>query len=141
MLAVLAGVLVAADDATVKSDREALQGKWLVVASEARGKKDSDDKLKEAKPTFHFQEEKLGWSFVRDGKEITGNGSYKLDPSTKPKSIDLTGFPESGKTFPGIYEMDGDTLKICFDENERPKEFASKAGSRIGLLTLRKQKE
>ena len=37
----------------------------------------------------------------------------KLDPSKKPKAIDITQLSGKGETIPGIYSIDGDTLKIC----------------------------
>ena len=37
---------------------------------------------------------------------------YKLDPTQRPPAIDLT--ERNGKTSLGIYEMEGDTLRLCF---------------------------
>jgi uncharacterized protein (TIGR03067 family) len=71
--------------------------------------------------------------------------TIKLDSAKKPKSIDLTltqGVGK-GKVGLGIYELDGDTLKLCFPQDEnaaRPTEFKSTDGSRHGLLTMRRQK-
>ncbi|QDV37527.1 sigma-70 family RNA polymerase sigma factor [Tautonia plasticadhaerens] len=46
---------------------------------------------------------------------------YTLDPDVTPKAIDLT---EPGwGTFPGIYELDGDQLRISYGVGERPTEF------------------
>ena len=53
--------------------------------------------------------------------------------TTKPKMVDLTftAGPEKGKTSLGIYEVDGDTWKICLGlaGKGRPKEFTTKAQS------------
>ena len=53
-----------------------------------------------------------------------------LDPSKSPKKIntwDLTG-PYADDTVPGIYEVDDDTLKLCFSRPKvaRPVEFTTK---------------
>jgi hypothetical protein len=42
----------------------------------------------------------------------------------------------------GIYDLDGDTLKVCFnmDHDPRPKEFKSARKSRFLLLTLKRAK-
>ena len=57
----------------------------------------------------------------------------KLDPSKSPKAIDvtITEGPSKGAVMLGIYEFDGDTLKVCFDPEgkKRPTEFKSPAGS------------
>jgi uncharacterized protein (TIGR03067 family) len=71
----------------------------------------------------------------------------KLDTTTSPKSIDLISIDHpSGKTFTevGIYEWDGETLRLCMDNTgkERPKEFKSPAGKeQIYLSVLKKRKE
>jgi uncharacterized protein (TIGR03067 family) len=72
--------------------------------------------------------------------------SFKLDPAKRPKAIDLAVSDEQdkGKIGHGIYDLDGDRLKICFPqdanaENERPTAFKSEAGSRLVLVTLKRQ--
>lgn len=70
--------------------------------------------------------------------------TYKLDPSTTPKIMDvtITAGEEKGTTFEGIYELDKDKLKICLRilGKERPSEFATKANSNLVLLTLERAK-
>lgn len=72
-----------------------------------------------------------------------GNGTYTLDPTKPFKEIDATGIILPGKrekTYLGIYEVDGDTLKWCVDNRgkERPDEFRTFAGKY--LLVLKRQK-
>jgi len=68
--------------------------------------------------------------------------TYKLDPTRKPKEIDLiwAEFANKGKIQLAIYELDGDTLKICESPigKERPKKFESKKGSGQSILTLKR---
>ena len=72
-------------------------------------------------------------------------GTYTLDATTKPKSITVTGTegPNNGKTFPAIYELEGDTLRICYDLSgaKRPTEFKSVAGTQLYLVTYMRKKE
>jgi uncharacterized protein (TIGR03067 family) len=60
-------------------------------------------------------------------------GTQKIDPSKSPKTIDVTMIegPDKGKVMLGIYEIDEDTLRACFDPQgkKRPTEFKSAAGS------------
>ena len=50
--------------------------------------------------------------------------------------------PNQGKTFPAIYELKGDTLRICYDLSgaKRPTEFKSIAGTRLYLVTYNRKK-
>jgi uncharacterized protein (TIGR03067 family) len=58
--------------------------------------------------------------------------------------MEITGTagPNKGKTFSAIYELQGDTLKICYDltGKARPTEFKSKAGTQLFLATYKKVK-
>jgi uncharacterized protein (TIGR03067 family) len=71
-------------------------------------------------------------------------GTCKLDPSAKPKALDITGTegPNKGKTILAIYERDGDTLRVCYDlgGKNRPTEFKTTAGSRLFLVEYKRQK-
>ena len=72
-------------------------------------------------------------------------GTYTLDSASKPKSMTITGTegPNNGKTLPAIYELKGDTLRICYDLSgaKRPTEFKSVAGTKLYLVTYRRKKE
>jgi uncharacterized protein (TIGR03067 family) len=74
----------------------------------------------------------------------TYGGTFVLDPGKKPKTIDIkfTEGPEKGNTSLGIYELDGDTLKICLTitAKDRPTEFAAKAKSGHGFEVLKREK-
>lgn len=64
---------------------------------------------------------------------------FSTDPTTKPKRLDLSGTRSIGGK--GIYLRDGDTLLICIagtDEQARPTEFGSLAGSGSVLMTFQK---
>jgi len=67
------------------------------------------------------------------------DGTYTIDPNAKPKSITVTGTvgPNAGKTYPAIYELKGDTLRICYDLSgaKRPSEFVSTTGTNLYLVT------
>src|SRR5262249_54227294 len=57
-------------------------------------------------------------------------GSFHLEPTKMPKTLDLT-IPvgkTNKATLQGIYELDGNNLKMCFDSfgEERPDKFPVK---------------
>ena len=66
-----------------------------------------------------------------------------LDLTKKPRRMDATYTKgsEKGKTYLGIYSLEGDTLKWCVNvsQDERPAKFAT-GGSNF-LLILKRQKD
>ena len=71
---------------------------------------------------------------VKKGDEVIQVGTQILDPSKSPKTIDVTMLegPHKGTVILGIYEIDADTLKVCFDPEgkTRPTAFNSPTGSK-----------
>ncbi len=51
--------------------------------------------------------------------------------------------PNAGKTLPAIYELDADTLRICYDLSgqARPKEFKTTEGTKLYLVTYKRKKQ
>ncbi len=108
-----------------KEDKEMLQGTWHVVAAEAGGKHQANETSKDQ--IWVFTRDKLVIKYAdKSSLEMT----YEIDPKQKPKAIDLspTDEREKGYTFKGIYELDGDRLKVYYSRNvapdaERPARF------------------
>ncbi len=67
--------------------------------------------------------------------------NYKVDPSKKPREIDISRPEGSGMPALGIYAIDGDTLKLCYGGagDARPDAFASEVGSKCFFLTLKRE--
>jgi uncharacterized protein (TIGR03067 family) len=107
-----------------------------------------------------------GYKFVFDGNKLTWNGAignmsragkisaigdavynctFKIDSGQDPKQIEITmPFKKGEVTIRGIYEIKGDTLKVCYfggDTGKRPTEFATKEGVNIGLIVLTRAKK
>jgi uncharacterized protein (TIGR03067 family) len=77
-----------------------------------------------------------------NGKDM-GSGTFVLDPSKSLKTMDATGIvlpARKDKTYLGIYELDGDTLKWCVDNRrgEHPTEFRSDGGNFLMILKRKK---
>lgn len=70
--------------------------------------------------------------------------TQKLDPSKSPKTLDakVTDVPNKGAVILGIYEISGDTLKVCFDPEgkKRPTEFKGVSGSQTLVVHKRVKK-
>lgn len=133
--------LLAADDAAdeVKKEIARFEGSWKIVSLETEQNKLTEDALKH----FLLKIEGDKFTTVEDMRET--HGTFKLDPSKKPKTIDIaqTDRETKGKTILGIYELDGDTYKLCGDMSgkNRPTEFAVKAGSGHFLEVLKREKK
>jgi uncharacterized protein (TIGR03067 family) len=103
-LLLASGIAIGGD---AKDDMAKLKGTWV---HEGDGKK---HELKFTKGKFEI-------TFSSSDKKGHVKGTIKIDPSQKPKHMDLTitdvdGVPDDfkGKTSHAIYDIDGDTLKWC----------------------------
>jgi uncharacterized protein (TIGR03067 family) len=111
-----------------------IEGKWILESGELGGEKLPDEGFK-------------GTVLVMaDGHYDYQNdhGTITLLPDHTPPAMDITGTdgPNKGKTFPAIYELEGDTLRICYDltGKQRPSEFRTQAGTDQFLTIYKKAK-
>jgi uncharacterized protein (TIGR03067 family) len=120
-------------------DAKAVQGKWKPVKAELAGQPMTDAVLKEISLKLDNGKYEV---FVGSAPD---RGTYTVDSTSKPKSMTITGTegPNHGRTFPAIYELKGDTLRICYDLSgaKRPTEFKSIAGTQLYLVTYARKKE
>jgi uncharacterized protein (TIGR03067 family) len=119
-----------------KKDEEKIVSTWSAVSAEKEGMKAPDELVKNLKVTFADGKVKVSGT----GNDKVTDISYTLDPTTKPKEINFT---EGGiVAAKGIYELNGDVLKICFDDTAvRPTDFTTQAGSSRKLFVLKRDKE
>lgn len=113
-----------------ESDAEKFQGKWKVVSAEEGGRKTPDEAIKDFK--MIITREKIRYKFRDDTKVST----YKLDSTKNPKWCDIT---DDVHTSLGIYQLEGDQLKICVPNmgvKERSTAFESKPNSVNYLLII-----
>ncbi len=74
-----------------------------------------------------------------DGKKA-GSGTFQVNTSTTPHTYTVKA---RGKTYHGIYELKGDTLKTCANEKpaqKAPGKFESKEGSGLELTVWKRAK-
>ena len=117
---------------------DTIQGTWLPSTAELGGKMFPDEVRKTIK--LVVKDDKYT---VTVGKQVD-QGTVKLNSAAKPKELDITGTdgPNKGKTILAIYERDGDTLRVCYDLSgkNRPKEFKTKEGTQLFLVTYKREK-
>jgi len=120
-------------DATA-DDWKALTGTWKVEKATLGGQ-DMSESLKTFVLTIEEGKYKL----------LTDAGTVAIEPDKKPKVMTIKGTdgPNKGKTIPAIYEIDKDTLTICYDLSgkETPTAFESKPGTKMFLVTYKREKK
>jgi uncharacterized protein (TIGR03067 family) len=124
------GSFTPADDKSeVEKETRKFQGTWTFESSVSGGEELPADQLKMLVVTFEGDKHT-----VKNGDDVIQVGTQKLDPSKSPKTIDVTMVegPHKGTVMLGIYEIDADTLKVCFNPEgkNRPTDFKSPLGSK-----------
>jgi uncharacterized protein (TIGR03067 family) len=132
-------LLIAADEPANKADLDKLQGTWKLTQFEGEGKKQSGDEIGSAK--LVVKDDKYTYTAPNE-KE---GGTLKLDAGKKPRTIDIIITEGTGKdmTQLGVYELEGDTFKVCVTQpgdKERPTDFTTKEGSKNIVFTFKRDK-
>jgi uncharacterized protein (TIGR03067 family) len=136
------GLLLAANapkDDPAGIEKKKFEGTWSLVSLEVNGQAADVDKLRGAKLTIKGAQYSFQLGDMR--LELT----HKVGPNQKPKTLDLTLVEgaQKGKTLYAIYELEGDTLKICRNlepQKDRPTEFATKPNSELMLIVWKRDK-
>jgi uncharacterized protein (TIGR03067 family) len=119
-----ASALPAADD---KEDMDRFEGEWSGVSLVLNGQVLPADFVKSFRRVVKGNE-----TTVLNGGQVILKATYTVDASKSPRTIDyqITLGPDKGKMQLGIYEFEGETVKVCLSQpgSDRPTEFASKAG-------------
>jgi uncharacterized protein (TIGR03067 family) len=142
-LAVFACLLVSAtapaDDKSPEGDLAKIQGKWSTMIGPDKTVPMTME-VKGSELTI------LVTTFT--GRGYTIKGQLKVDESAKPKTMDWIKLATNGKEGPdiqSIYELDGDTLKICGGGpgRERPTIFKGddSTDARSRSLVLKRDKD
>jgi uncharacterized protein (TIGR03067 family) len=130
-------LMLAAASAHAKDN--GIQGTWLPEAAELGGKPFPDEIRKSI--TLVVKDD----TYTVTVGPAVDKGTLTFDPSAKPKHMDVVGTegPNKGKTYPAIYERNGDTLRICYDLSGKgyPADFKTMEGTQLYLVTYKQQKQ
>jgi uncharacterized protein (TIGR03067 family) len=109
--------------AAARADLERLQGSWRPTQIVANGNPAEADALDRLTVTIQ------GNRYLVVKPDSEESGQFHLDEAHQPAWMDVT--TPSGDYVPAIYELTGDTLRVCYAINgaPRPTAFESTAGS------------
>jgi uncharacterized protein (TIGR03067 family) len=123
-----------------KSDLEKMQGDWSSVVYVVDGTTLDDDDAQ-----AYFRTIKGDQYSVFHFNKPLGKGTFKIDATKRPKTIDAWPATAKDKANPmlGIYELEGGRLKFCFAAagKARPSEFTAKEGSEHTLTVREREKK
>jgi uncharacterized protein (TIGR03067 family) len=135
---ILLGFLAArsqADDAIGSASKD-FEGTWLPLSAEFAGENYPDEILKTMKLILKDK------NYTVTVGDHLDEGTWTIDPKKSPKAMDIIGTngPNKGKTILTIYELEKDTLRVCYDlgGKERPTEFKTKANTKLFLVTYKR---
>lgn len=142
LLPVLAAALVLAAAARGEqppAGNDPLQGSWRLASAEVNKTPVPLDSLKDGKvvlvATLEIKGDRYTFRLGKERLEMT----YKVIPDTSPAAIDLTVIagPQQGKTYHGIFRVEGDTYTICRHiDPGKPRPTAFATGPDSGLMLV-----
>jgi uncharacterized protein (TIGR03067 family) len=126
------------NDRAIADELKRFEATWRFVEIEVRGQKVPEKAF--AKDTLILK----GKTFASYVAGRLVHGEFKIDPLAKPKTIDIifTEGPGKGHSQKGIYELDGDTQKICIamPDQPRPTEFVTSPQNEHIIEILKREK-
>jgi uncharacterized protein (TIGR03067 family) len=155
--AVTVALLFSINEAKIQKEMEKLAGTWIATRQDHK----VDTRRINIKPgtisVIHFSEGDVSLVIEKSGamtchlkfgsSRLKGEslaGTITLDPAKKPKAYKVIW--KDGKVAPegsgwGIYELEGDTLKLCYlrDRTKRPSKFSTE-GEGDTLMTYKRKK-
>jgi uncharacterized protein (TIGR03067 family) len=113
-----------------------IQGTWIPISGELAGQPFPQQVLK----TIRLILTENRYTAVVAGKKDVGN--LILRSNQQPRAMDILGTegPNKGKTILAIYELTGDSLKVCYDleGKTQPREFRTSPGTQQFLVSYKR---
>jgi uncharacterized protein (TIGR03067 family) len=109
-----------------------LQGVWNVIGAEANGDQVPQEDVTNIVVTITDS------TYTAKLNEGTDHGTFSIDVTAEPKQMDI--HPKSGedegRTMRAIYEVKGDTLRVCYARQGGPRPSAFDTSGDAGLLLI-----
>ena len=121
-------------------DADKMQGVWEIEKLEQDGESAADASIMKK---VIIKDDQFAFRYYLPRSKEDGDLVYnfQLDESKNPRQIRLRSSAE-GELPPGIYELDGEILKVCWSRKDPnpPTDFTCAKGSDRRLLVLRRAK-
>jgi uncharacterized protein (TIGR03067 family) len=132
-------VVLADAQASDVDEQKKLEGTWSFVTAAGEPAKQA----KRPATQVVFKGDTI--AFVAEGTDRGVRGTYSIDPSKKPKTMDIAADYDGTKRVTlVIYELEGDSLKLCHflgakASKERPQQFEKDQQTVLGILRREKK--
>jgi uncharacterized protein (TIGR03067 family) len=126
-----------ADPPKEQAKADSIEGTWTLASHMSHGVKTN---LVGSGTTFIFKEGKLS---IRVLGEVGRIGTYKVDNSKSPAHIDVTcsDGPSKGETHLGIFDVNGNRLRLSFDDSDATNRPAAIDGVKGSFFELTRDKK
>ena len=135
----LIAVAVSGNGGEKKVKNKGPDGTWVVVGMEQNGMKLPAEVIEKLNMKLTIKGENYTVSMA---DKVADKGTSKVDLKKKPNTVDIKAEegPNKGKTILAILEIDGDSMKACYDMEGkgRPTEFSTKEGSSHVLILYKR---
>ena len=125
--------------ASAADDLKKMEGDWQVAGIEMAGATVSSNEMTKVVVSIK------GDTFKVTTMGIEGGGRFSINPSETPAQIDIhsDSGPDQGRTFPGIYELGAETMRICCSRlgRRRPTTFSSAENGNFVLINYIRSKK
>jgi uncharacterized protein (TIGR03067 family) len=127
-----------ADDPN-EADLKRIEGAWQMINADQDGVPVPEEAIRNQSIVFE-----KGTYEVLNKEEVVENGTFAIDASKTPHTIDLKieKGEGQGKTQLGIYAFEGETLKCAFalpGASQRPEKLESRPNTDIFVLSLERK--
>jgi len=127
------------DHHTSAEELKKLQGSWQIAELEAEG---SAVEAEMVTNVFITVKDNEFQAFNTGGETF---GTFSLDSTKKPAHIDIhcEGGPDKVQTWPGIYEVTADSMRICYSRlgKKRPATFGTADASGLVMINYKRKKD
>ncbi len=112
-----------------------LDGTWVPVAADVAGKPLFVGELR----VKYLVLESGAYSIIDRSNHVVDRGSYLVNATARPATLDIVGCdgPGAGRTLLAIFQLDDDSLTVCYDldGDERPANMQPKGDQLLLSIT------